>query len=140
MKNPYVLLLVMLFVGCNAKEKIVEQQQQNLIMSAITTGQWKVTGYVKGGTDVTADFTGYLFQFKNNYTVDAIFNGTLEKTGSWAAAGDMQAQTMTANFSNATHPLILLNGTWDIVSTTWTSVDAKLTVNGELRTLRLDKQ
>src|SRR6476661_9961758 len=110
MKNLYVLFLVLFAAGCGVKDKIVEQQQQNLIMSAITSGQWKVTGYVKGGTDVTADFSGYLFQFKNNYTVDALLNGTLEKTGSWAAAGDMQAQTMTASFSNATYPLILLNG------------------------------
>jgi hypothetical protein len=141
MKNRYLLLFLSLVIaGCGAKDKIVEQQQENLIMAAITTGQWKVTGYVKGGVDVTTDFSGYLFQFRNNYTVDALLNGYVEKTGSWAAAGDMQSQTMTANFANATNPLLLLNGTWDIVTTTWTSVDAKQTVNGEQRTLRLDKQ
>jgi hypothetical protein len=140
MKIYYLFFLLLPFSGCNTKEKIVEQQQETLLMMAVTNGQWAVTIFHKGAADVTADFAGYKFQFRNNYTVDAIRNGTVEKTGTWAAAGNVQAQTMTANFANSVHPLILLNGSWNIISTTWTSVEASMMINSEIYTIRLDKQ
>lgn len=115
----------------------IEEKQQNLVLQAMVNGQWKVSSFNKGGTDLTNDFSPYKFQFKENLTVDAINNGSVEKTGSWNA--DANAQTITSNFTGATNPVILLNGTWNITSTTWTSVNASQTVNGELRTLRLDK-
>ena len=106
-------------------------------MEALTNGLWKMTSFNKGGTDITSDFTPYSFKFNTNFTVDAINNGMVEKTGTWNA--DSDALTMTSNFPNAVNPLILLNGTWTITSATWTSVIANQTVNGELRVLRLDK-
>jgi hypothetical protein len=136
MKKLYSIVLLLLFIGCSP-EKIKEEQQQNLVIQAMTNGQWKVSGFVKGGSDVTADFNPYKFQFKTNLTVDAINNGAVEKTGSWNA--DADAQTITSNFTNASSPLMLLNGTWNITSTTWTSVNATQTVGTEVRTLRLDK-
>ncbi|HEY0354641.1 MAG TPA: hypothetical protein VGC29_00475 [Flavisolibacter sp.] len=136
MKKLFIIALLSCLISCDPEE-IVQQQQENLVIQAITTGHWKVTSFVKGGTDVTLDFAPYKFQFKTNYTVDAINNGTVEKTGSWNA--DANAQTITSNFSNASNPLVLLNGVFNIESTTWTSVNASQTVNGELRTLRLEK-
>jgi hypothetical protein len=140
MKNVFLTLLLATALGCSVKDKIVEKAGQSLILSAMTNGQWKVSNYDKAGTNVTSDFSTYSFQFKTNYTVDAINSGSVQQSGNWNATGDAQAQSITANFSNATNPLVLLNGTWNISSTTWTSVDATQTVNGELRTLRLDKQ
>lgn len=136
MKKLYAFFCMAIFVACSPKE-IKEEQQQNLVVQAMTNGQWKVTSFVKGGSDVTSDFSAYKFQFKTNLTVDAINGSTVEKTGSWNA--DADAQTITSNFTGATNPLVLLNGTWNITSTTWTSVNAAQTVSGEARTLRLDK-
>ena len=103
MKKLYSIVLLLLFIGCSP-EKIKEEQQQNLVIQAMTNGQWKVSGFVKGGSDVTADFNPYKFQFKTNLTVDAINNGAVEKTGSWNA--DADAQTITSNFTNASSPLM----------------------------------
>jgi len=139
MKIHHVFFLLLAFAGCNTKE-IIEQKQETLLVAAVTNGQWAVTSFHKGAADVTQDFSGYKFQFKDNYTVDAIKNGVVEKTGTWAAAGNAQAQTMTANFTNSTNPLILLNGSWNIITTTWTSVQASMMVNSEINTIRLDKQ
>lgn len=136
MKKLYLIALLAGLFSCD-KDNIVEQRQENLVIQAMTNGQWKVSSFIKGGSDVTADFSNYKFQFKNNFTVDAINNGSIEKTGTWAA--DANAQTITSGFTNAGHPVILLNGTFNIESTTWTSVNANQTINGELRTLRLDK-
>jgi hypothetical protein len=135
MKIIYTLVLLICLIGCSKEQK--QQQQENLVVQAMVNGQWKVTSFNKGGTDVTSDFSVYKFQFKSDLTVDAINNGAVEKTGAWNA--DANAQTITSNFSNAVNPLVLLNGTWTITNTTWTSVQANQTVNGELRTLRLDK-
>ena len=81
--------------------------------------------------------TGYKFQYYSNKTVDAIKNGTVEKTGTW----DGEASTMTtwANFANATPPLSLINGSWHINNNSWTFVEATQTIGGETKTMRLDK-
>jgi hypothetical protein len=133
MKKLYPIVLFLVLSGC-----IKEKKQENLVIKAMTNGQWKVTGFNKGGTDITSDFTAYLFQFKTDFTVDAINNGSIEKTGSWNA--DASAQTITSNFANAVNPLALLNGTWTITNNSWTWVEARQTLNNELLTLRLDKQ
>lgn len=133
MKKLYLGLSIFFLLGCSK-----EKRQENMVIKAMVSGQWKVTNFNKGGTDITSDFSIYKFQFKTDFTVDAINNGTVEKTGSWDA--DASAQTITSNFTNASNPLVLLNGTWTITNNSWTWVEAKLTLNGELRNLRLDKE
>lgn len=135
MKRLYPIVLLIFFAGCIKEKK--QQVQENLVVQAIVNGQWKVTNFNKGGSDVTGNFASYNFQFKTNNTVDAINSGSVEKTGTWNA--DPTAQTITSDFANAADPLALLNGTWLITNTTWTSVEAKQTAGGELRILRLDK-
>lgn len=135
MKKSLWLILLLVILGCTKKQ--VEQQQVDLVVQAMVNGQWKVSVFNKGGIDFTADFSTYTFQFKSNYTVDAINNGSWEKTGNWNA--DANAKTITSNFINSNNPLLLLNGTWKITNSSWTSVQATETLNGEVRSLRLDK-
>jgi hypothetical protein len=136
MKQLYTIVLIVAALGCSKEKQ--EQVQQNLIVQAMVNGQWKVTSFKRDAIDNTADFAPYKFQFKENLTVEAINNGTVEKTGSWNA--DPAALTITSNFSNVVNPLALLNGTWLIKNTTWTSVEATQAANGENRSLRLDKE
>jgi hypothetical protein len=133
MKTVYSLFFLLIFTACKKEKKA-----ENLVIQAMVNGQWKVTNFNKGGLDKTADFASYKFQFKTNFTVDAINNGNLDKTGSWNA--EASDQTITANFLNASTPLAFLNGTWKITNNSWTWVEASQTVNGELLNLRLDKQ
>lgn len=132
MKKLYPIILLAVLLGCK-KEKTAE----NIVIQAMVNGQWKVTNFNKGGTDLTANFASYKFQFKSDFTVDAINNGSVEKTGLWNA--DATTQSITSNFTNAVNPVGLLNGTWLITNNSWTWVEAKQTLNGELMTLRLDK-
>ena len=129
-----VLCLVFLFSGC---KKSIENAKQDLVIKAMTDGQWSVTSFTQNGTDITANFTGYKFQYYGNKTVDAIKNGTVEKTGTW----DGQATTMTtwANFPNAVAPLDLINGSWHIDNNSWTFVVASQTTGSITKTMRLDK-
>lgn len=134
MKNLYPLLFALVLLSCKKKK---EEVQESLIITAMTNGQWKVTTITVNGIDKSADFYPYKFQFKTNQTVDAINAGSVEKTGSWNASPENQ--TITSSFSLSTQPLIWLNGTWKITSTTWTSVNASIDSQGDNRTLRLDK-
>lgn len=135
MKNILAfILLVFAFTGC---KKTIENAQEDALIQIMTNGQWSVTSYQKGSTDVTADFSGYKFQFKSNRTVDAIKNNAVEKTGTWE--GNAYARSIFSNFSNAVNPLLLLNGTFIITDSGLTYVEANQTINGEVRTLRLDK-
>lgn len=130
-----LLTIILLFAGCN---KTIEKIQEDAIIKAMTDGQWVITSFVQNGTDITTSFSGYKFQYYSNKTVDAIKNGTVEKTGTW----DGEASTMTtwANFTSATTPLILINGSWHIDNNSWTFVVATQAVTGETKTMRLDKQ
>jgi len=132
----HTILLSLLILASSCK-KTIEKIQENIVLKAMTDGQWRLTKFTRNGNDMTADFAPYRFQFYSNNTVDAINNGTTEKTGTWDA--DTNALTITSTFANAGNPLILLNGTWKITSNSWTFVEATQTVNNEVLTLRLDK-
>ena len=135
MKNVFVLLLLAFsFTNC---KKMIESVQEDLVVKAMTDGQWRVTAFKQNSNDVTGNFSAYLFQFRSNKTVEAIANGTVETKGTWEAnAGD---KTIASSFNTGNTTLQLLNGTWNITKNSWTYVEATQTVNGEVRTLRLDK-
>jgi hypothetical protein len=127
--------IILAFTGC---KKTIEDIKEDLVIKAMTDGQWKITSFTNGGNDITADFSLYRFKYYSNKTVDAINNGTVEKTGNWD--GNSANMTTWANFSGVIHPLILINGTWNITRNGWTYVEAYQTVGSETRIMRLDKQ
>lgn len=130
-----LFVLLCLISGC---KKTVEKIQEDLVIKAMTDGQWAVTSFTLNSANITMDFSPYRFKYYSNKTVDAIKNGTLEKKGTW----DGSATTMTtyANFPGATYPLTLINGTWNITNTSWTYVVATQTNGSETKTMRLDKE
>ena len=79
MKKLYTLfVLVFIFSSC---KKTAEKIGEDLVIKAMTDGQWKVTKFTQNGTDITSSFSGYKFQYYSNKTVDAILNGATERTG-----------------------------------------------------------
>jgi len=134
-KLTLIILGAVLLTSC---KKLVEQKAQDAILKAMTDGTWVITSFTSNGVDMTSDFSSYRFQYFDNYTVNAIKNGTVDKTGTWQ--GDVNTMSISANFVNAVDPLLLLNGTWHITDNGWTYVDATMTVGSETRTLKLDKQ
>lgn len=136
MKSFFVLALLTIgFTGC---KKFIEAKQEDLVVKAMTDGQWKVTSFKQDNNDVTGSFSPYTFQFRSDKTVEAIKNGAVETKGTWE--GNAGNKTIASLFnSNASATVLLLNGTWNITRNSWTYVEASQTVNGEVRTLRLDK-
>ena len=136
MKNLFaVLIAFVLLTGC---KKAIEKQAEDMVIKAMTDGKWIITNFTQNGTNITTDFAGYKFQYYSNKTVDAIHNGSVEKTGNW----DGNAVTMTtwANFSGVSYPLSLINGTWHIDNNSWTFVAATQTIGSETKTMRLEKE
>ncbi len=129
-----VLVCLLLLPSC---KKTVAKAQENALMDLITNGQWKVTRYNKGASNITPDFADYKFQFRSNGTVEAIRNGSIEKAGTWA--GNVTTKTIDSYFADANEALTLLNGTWQVNKTSTTFVESSQQVNGESRMLRLDK-
>jgi len=129
-----IIIVSLLLPSC---QKTIEKKAEDAIIKAMTDGRWVITNFTTSGTDITPDFMDYKFQYYSDYTVSAIKNGQVEKTGTWQ--GDAVAMTITANFANAINPIALLNGTWHITDNSWTYVRATMTVGTEVRTLRLDK-
>ncbi len=134
MKLLLILFSSFLFFSC---EKAIDAAKEDAIIKIMVSGLWKVTKYTKGDSTVTQDFAPYQFQFHDNGTVDALKNTTVEKTGTWE--GSATNLSITSDFTAATYPLQLLNGTFVITKTSLSFVEATATVNGEPRFLRLDK-
>jgi hypothetical protein len=135
MKPLLIILSLICLAGC---KKTIEKKAENAIMKAMTDGQWAITSFISDGSNITDDFSTYRFQYFDNYTVNAIKNGTVENTGNWD--GDYSTMSIIASFPNATDPLLLLNGTWHVTDNSWTYVEATMTVGSTIRSLRLDKQ
>jgi hypothetical protein len=74
----YLFCFSCTLLSCN---KFKEKLQEDVVIKAMTDGQWRMTKFTRAGTDITADFAPYLFQFRANNTVEAINNGNTEKTG-----------------------------------------------------------
>lgn len=136
MKRLITLLLITFALG--SCKKAIEQIGEDLVIKAMTDGQWKITKFTQNSTDITSSFSSYTFQYYSNKTVDAINNGVTEKTGSWD--GNATARTTWANFPGSTNPIALINGTWNITDNGWTYVEASQINGSETKTLRLDKK
>lgn len=133
--------LVTLFLGIvllGSCKKTIEKVGEDLIIKAMTDGQWVITKFTQGGNDITSSFNGYKFQYYSNKTVDAILNGVKDKTGNWD--GNATAYTTWVDFPGSTTPISLINGTWNITKNSWTYVEATQTTGTEVKTLRLEKQ
>lgn len=129
------LLVIALLAGC---KKVIEKKKEDALIEAMTDGQWAITSFVHNGNTITQNFSSYTFQYYDDKTVDAIKNGSVDKTGTWD--GDISTMTTWANFDNVTAPLSLINGSWHIDNSTWTHVVASQTNGSETKTMRLDKQ
>jgi hypothetical protein len=129
-----ILCACVLLLSC---KETIEDAKEDAVIKIMVSGQWSVTNYTRGTTSETAQFSGYRFQFYENGTVAALKNGSMEKTGTWV--GNTADLSITSNFTTTMLPLSLLNGTFKISNSGQTFVEAKMTVNGELHQLRLDK-
>ena len=129
-------LLILIALGLSCK-KTKEAVYEDLVIKAMTSGQWAITSFTVNTTNITSAFGAYKFQYFSNKTVDAIKNGSVERTGTWD--GNASSMTTSASFPGAPDPISLINGSWNIVNNGWTFVVATQTIGTNVKNMRLDK-
>jgi len=130
-----VLFIPIMFFSC---KKYIQQQEENAIVTIMTSGVWFVYSYNQNDTSITSLFSGYTFQFIANGTVLAIKDSATVATGTWV--GNISNQTIDANFPGATSPLDQLNTLWTLTDTKPTTVVATATIGSNMEFLELLKQ
>ncbi|MCY7310875.1 MAG: hypothetical protein SGI96_09930 [Bacteroidota bacterium] len=138
MKKVAIFIFASILLSASCSKKKVEEVKADLLIQILTDGQWSVTLLTANTTDYTPAFAGHRFKFYENRTVDATNNGILEKTGTWDASST--SMTTSSNFVGATHPLILLNGTWNITQSSSRIVKATQTNGTEVKTVNLYRE
>ncbi|HUR67415.1 MAG TPA: hypothetical protein VMZ03_13775 [Chitinophagaceae bacterium] len=134
-----VIAFVLIALLSSSCKKTIQNIQEDLVVKAMVDGQWKVTNFTLNGSNITTDFSTYRFKYYDNpKKVDAVKNGSVEKTGQWG--GNSADNTTWANFDVAPYPLSLINGTWNITRSSWTYVEATQTSGGDTKVMRLDKE
>jgi hypothetical protein len=121
MQRFYPLVIVAFSLSFCSCKKFIQKQEENAVLSIMTTGSWQVTGYKQNDTDITASFSGYLFKFDANNTVTATKANTSVQ-GQWLV--NITSRTIFSNFPDAGNPLVLLNKTWTIKDSYTDSVSA----------------
>ena len=124
---PIIVLLLLLFAIPFSCKKYIEQQEQNAIVNLVTTGTWRITGYMDHQlVNLTNSFSGYAFQFNKDGTVYGTWNG-IQTNGTWSA--NVNAKSITSDFPTAVYPYTLLNYTWTITDSYTDSVAARTPVD-----------
>ncbi len=136
----YGLLFLLIFSlsGLQCK-KVKEDIGKRFIINAMTSGLWMVQVFTDDNADITANFDGYEFQFKEDGKVFAIKTATTEQVmGTWE--GNVNDLTIFSNFPGAGEPLQRLNDTWKITNNTTKLVEAKPFNTSRIAYLKLVKK
>ncbi len=133
-KLLYIILAVGFLVSC---KKAIEDKKRDIVLDAMTDGQWVVYSFKEGDLDLTGDFSPYTFQFYRDGKVSG-FSSNAEEKGTWA--GDPDAMTITSSFPGSGDPVRKLNAVWKITNNSWDYVMAETTISGVVRLLHLKKK
>lgn len=116
-----------LFLSTSCK-KAIEKKAQDMVLDAMTNGEWIVEQYIEGSNNVSNQFLNYSFRFFSDGTVTGTLNSTATN-GTWAA--NASDYTIASDFPTATDPVKKLNGLWKIKDSYWDFVKAeRATANG----------
>jgi hypothetical protein len=137
MKTKFYILLLISLLSFFSCKKFVQQQEENAAIDIITNGVWYVQKYLNDSVDISASFSGYVFQFKQDGTVVGT-KDSVSISGTWSA--NINDRTITSNFPSAGAPLNKLNGVWKITDSSVDYVVANATISDSTENLRLQKQ
>ena len=130
-----VLMLSTIFSSCEKAEQFL---QKAVLSQIITTDRWVVETFAVAGTDVTAEYAPYEFEFSKNGIVTA-FKSTEAIQGDWKE--DLNAMSIETHFTNPTLTLQRFNTVWYIGKSAPTYVEARaVTVNGIFNLKLVKKQ
>lgn len=130
--SRYIITGIVVICSLTACKKVIENEQKKAVMSFITNGRWVVTSYLVDTVEISDQFSGYRFQFKDDGSVTGD-NGTVSVNGTWV--GEVSDYSITSQFPAGQEPFVKLNGHWIIKDSGTTFVKADL--NTETATMHL---
>jgi len=139
-KNTSLILVIILFMtgmntGC---KKAVVDTSKELLLEIMTNGRWVVEVYSQDNIDLTAEYTGYEFQFYRDGNLQGI-KGSDVTNGTWVP--DTRNLTMQSSFPLGSNTLLIrLNETWKITKSSMSHVEAKPLSNTKTAYLKLVKK
>lgn len=139
-KNTSLILVIILFMtgmntGC---KKAVVDTSKELLLEIMTNGRWVVEVYSQDNIDLTAEYTGYEFQFYRDGNLQGI-KGSDVTNGTWVP--DTRNLTMQSSFPLGSNTLLIrLNETWKITKSSMSHVEAKPLSNTKTAYLKLIKK
>ncbi|MBO9198946.1 MULTISPECIES: hypothetical protein [Niastella] len=134
--KPLVLagFLALFSMSC---KKIIEKKVQDMVMDAITHGEWIVEQYFEDSNNLSSQFLDYRFKFNEDGTlIGTTSSGSTD--GTWAP--NLSDYTITSDFPTAADPLKKLNGLWKIKDSGWDYVKAEMSTPDGTRLLTLRKK
>lgn len=138
MKNFLYPIILFICVSSTSCKKAIENKQREILIDAITNGQWQVHQYIENSVDITNQFYNYSFQFEEHGAVHALYTGSVFADGTWT--GDANNYTITSQFPTATDPVKKLNGTWKLTDSYWDYVEAEMNTAAGKNILHLIKK
>ena len=134
--KPLILIgcLTLLATSC---KKAIEKKAQDMVMDAITHGEWIVEQYLEGSNNLSSQFLAFSFKFNEDGTLTGTAN-SISTDGTWAP--NVSDYTIASNFPTATDPLKKLNGLWKIKDSDWDYVKAEMSTPDGTKLLILRKK
>jgi hypothetical protein len=134
--KPLILVgcLTLLTMSC---KKAIEKKAQDIVMDAITHGEWIVEQYIEGSNNLSSQFLDYRFKFNEDGTLSGTAN-SISTDGTWAP--NVSDYTITSDFPTAADPLKKLNGLWKIKDSDWDYVKAEMLTPDGTKLLILRKK
>lgn len=131
-----VLPFIALILCCTSCKKAIQEQQQSIVMKAITDGKWKVEYYMEGASDISNQFVDFQFKFYEDGTVIGT-DGSVTNVGTWS--GNVSNYSITSFFQSVSAPVFKLNGIWKLTDSYWDYVEAEMSTDSGKSLLHLRK-
>jgi hypothetical protein len=129
-----LLMLSFIFSSCEKAEQFL---QKAILKQIITNDRWVVETFTVSGTDVTADYTPFEFEFNTNGTVTA-YKVTDAIIGDWKE--DISTMSIETHFNSTIEPLQRFNTIWYVGKTASNFVEARAVTANAVFTLKLVKK
>ncbi|AEW01727.1 hypothetical protein Niako_5492 [Niastella koreensis GR20-10] len=125
--KPLILVGCLTLISMSCK-KAIEKKAEDMVMDAITHGEWIVEQYFEGSNNLSSLFSAYSFKFNSDGTLIGTAN-SVSTNGTWAP--NVSDYTIDSEFPTAVDPLTRLIGVWKIKDSDWDYVKAEMvTANG----------
>ncbi|MDH3381722.1 MAG: hypothetical protein OEL54_03395 [Flavobacteriaceae bacterium] len=108
-----ILFFISLFISCSddSGDNLPLTIAPNNVEGILINGTWKITSYMDDDKNETNDYTGYIFTFMTDKTVNV--SGGRSSSGFWNTFKDDKIVKFNLNFENQI-PLDELNDDWII--------------------------